>query len=259
MKLHAETSGHGPALVLLHGWGMHSGIWTTLLPELSRQFRVTCVDLPGHGRSPPPAGPFGLEESAAAVAAIAPRGAAWLGWSLGGQVALAASLAGADIHRLVLVATTPRFVAAPDWPCGIAATTLAGFAASLANDHRKTVRDFLVLQLRGDRHAAARLGELRRVLDERAEPEAEALRAGLDMLATTDLRARLDAVRQPALVIAGERDRLTPAEAGRRLAAGLPGGRLLALPGAAHVPFLSHPGAFASAVAGFLLDEEAAA
>jgi pimeloyl-[acyl-carrier protein] methyl ester esterase len=85
------------------------------------------------------------------------------------------------------------------------------------------------------------------------------LRAGLDILADTDLRSRLDTVRQPALVVAGERDRLTPAEAGRRLAAGLPGGRLLALPGAAHVPFLSHPGAFVAAVTGFLVDEEAAA
>ncbi|MFU8821449.1 MAG: pimeloyl-ACP methyl ester esterase BioH [Gammaproteobacteria bacterium] len=259
MRLHVETAGQGPSLVLLHGWGMHSGIWSTLLPELVRQFRVSCVDLPGHGRSPPPAGPLGLEESADAVAAIAPRGAAWLGWSLGGQVALAAALAGADIRRLVLVATTPRFVAAPDWPCGMAAATLAGFAASLANDHRKTVRDFLVLQLRGDRHAAVRLAELRRVLDERAEPAPKALRAGLDILATTDLRTRLAAVRQPTLVIAGERDRLTPGEAGQRLAAGLPDGRLLTLPGAAHVPFLSHPGAFAEAVAGFLLDDEAAA
>lgn len=259
MRLHVETAGQGPSLVLLHGWGMHSGIWSTLLPELVRQFRVTCVDLPGHGRSPPPAGPFGLESTADAVAAVAPRGAAWLGWSLGGQVALAAALAGADIRRLVLVATTPRFVAAPDWPWGMAAATLAGFAASLAEDHRKTVRDFLVLQLRGDRHAAARLGELRRTLEQRAEPEPDALRAGLDILATTDLRNLLDTVRQPALVVAGERDRLTPAGAGRRLAAGLPGGRLLALPGAAHVPFLSHPEAFVAAVTEFLMDEEAAA
>lgn len=259
MKLHAETVGHGPALVLLHGWGMHSGIWRTLLPEFARQFRVTCVDLPGHGCSRSPARLFGLGATADAVAAVAPRDAAWLGWSLGGQVALVAALAGVDIRRLVLVATTPRFVAAPDWPCGMAATTLAGFAASLAKDHRKTVRDFLVLQLRGDRHAATRLAELRRILDERPDPEPEALRAGLDILANTDLRALLHAVRQPALVIAGERDRLTPAEAGRRLAASLPGGRLLALPDAAHAPFLTDPGAFAAAVAGFLRDEEAAA
>ena len=256
MKLHVETTGHGPELVLLHGWGLHSSAWTTLLPELSQRFRVTCIDLPGHGRSPAPPGSFGLESAAAAIAAAAPPGAAWLGWSLGGQIALAAALAGAAIRRLVLVATTPRFVTAADWPCGMAATTLESFAASLAKDHRKTLRDFLTLQLRGDRHAATLLAELRRTLGERGDPDPGALRAGLDILGGTDLRDRLAAVHQPVLVIAGERDRLTPAEAGRRLAVGVGDGRFLALPGAAHAPFLTHPTEFAAAVGEFLLDEE---
>jgi len=256
VKLHAETAGHGPELVLLHGWGLHSGVWARLRPALGSGFRVTCIDLPGHGRSAAPPAGFGLASVAEAIATAAPPGAAWLGWSLGGQVALAAALAGAAIRRLVLVATTPRFVTAPDWPCGMDATTLAGFAASLANDHRKTVRDFLTLQLRGDRHAATLLAELRRTLDEHGDPEPGALRAGLDILSGTDLRDRLAAVRQPVLVIAGERDRLTPAEAGRRLAAGVADGRFLALPGAAHAPFLTHPAEFAAAVEAFLLEEE---
>ena len=259
MRLHAASCGHGPDLVLLHGWGLHSGAWTPLLPELGQRFRVTCIDLPGHGRSPAQPEGFGLESAAAAIAAIAPPGAAWLGWSLGGQLALAAALAGAAIRRLVLVATTPRFVAAPDWPCGMAAATLAGFAASLAEDHRKALRDFLTLQLRGDRHAATLLAELRRTLAEHGDPDPAALRSGLEILGCTDLRARLAAVRQPVLVIAGERDRLTPAEAGRRLAAGVRDGRVLVLPGAAHAPFLTHPAEFVAAVGEFLLDEESGA
>lgn len=259
MRLHAASCGHGPDLVLLHGWGLHSGAWTTLLPELGQRFRVTCIDLPGHGRSPAPPESFGLESAATAIAAIAPPGAAWLGWSLGGQLALAAALAGAAIRRLVLVATTPRFVAAPDWPCGMAAATLAGFAASLAEDHRKTLRDFLTLQLRGDRHAATLLAELRRTLAEHGDPDPAALRGGLEILGCTDLRARLAVVRQPVLVIAGERDRLTPAEAGRRLAAGVRDGRVLVLPGAAHAPFLTHPAEFVAALSEFLLDEESGA
>ena len=259
MKLHAETTGHGPAVVLLHGWGLHSGIWKPLLPALTRRHRVTCIDLPGHGRSAAPVGRFGLEEAAAAAAALAPPGASWLGWSLGGQVAMAAALAGEDIERLALVATTPRFVSAPAWPCAMALGTLAGFAAALAEDHRRTLRDFLTLQLRGDRRAATLLGELRAVLAERPEADPAALRAGLDILAATDLRDRLRAIGQPVLVIAGERDRLTPAEAGRRLADGLPDSRFVALPGAAHAPFLSHPEAFLSAIGPFLRGEEIAA
>lgn len=259
MKLHMETAGHGPALVLLHGWGLHSGIWSTLLPKLVQHYRVSCIDLPGHGHSPAPADAFDLEAAATAIAAHAPPGAAWLGWSLGGQLALAAALAGHDISRLVLVATTPRFVTAADWPCGVAPATLTGFAASLAADHRKTVRDFLSLQVRGDRHAASLLRKLRAALKERGDPAPGALRGGLEILAATDLRERLGALPQPTLVIAGERDRLTPAMAGQRLAASLPDGRCLVLPGAAHAPFLAQPAAFLAAVTGFLPGREAAA
>jgi pimeloyl-[acyl-carrier protein] methyl ester esterase len=111
------------------------------------------------------------------------------------------------------------------------------------------------LQVRGDRRAAALLAELRRVAGDRDPPAPVALASGLAVLTDTDLRHRLAAVVQASLVISGERDRLTPAEAGRRLAAGLPAGRFFCLPGAAHAPFLTHPGEFVTAVAAFLLDE----
>jgi pimeloyl-[acyl-carrier protein] methyl ester esterase len=254
VKLHAETRGRGPALVMLHGWGLDSAIWAPLLPELTRRFRVTCVDLPGHGCSE--AGPDAdLQGVAQSVASVAPPEADWLGWSLGGQIALAAALGEAEIRRLVLVATTPRFVAAPDWACGVRETILRGFADSLAADHLKTVRDFLTLQLRGDRRAATLLAELRRTLNQRGVPDAGTLRRGLGILAETDLRDQLRSVRQPALVISGERDRMTPAEAGRRLASGLTAARYVAFPGAAHMPFLSDPARFIAAVTGFLVEE----
>jgi pimeloyl-[acyl-carrier protein] methyl ester esterase len=60
-------------------------------------------------------------------------------------------------------------------------------------------------------------------------------------------------------VLAGERDRLTPAEAGRRLAAGLPRGRFHAFADAAHAPFLTHGEDFSAAVAAFLAGREEAA
>ena len=49
--LHVESAGHGPPIVLLHGWAMHSGLWGPLVPRLARRYRVHAVDLPGHGHS----------------------------------------------------------------------------------------------------------------------------------------------------------------------------------------------------------------
>lgn len=257
MKLHAQTAGHGPPLVMLHGWGLHSGIWSSVLARLRQRFRITCVDLPGHGESRGWTGDFDLETAAAAVLEVVPQRAAWLGWSLGGQVTLAAACAHRErVARMVLVATTPRFVTGPGWPCGIAPEVLAGFSAALDTDYRKTVNDFLTLQVRGDTQAASLLRQLRETVFERGVPEGQALRAGLAILAETDLRPVLHRLFQPALVFAGRRDRLTPPEAGRRLASALPAGRFHLSPSSAHAPFLSHPGEFVEHVAQFLEEDE---
>lgn len=253
MTLWAESAGRGPPLVMLHGWGLHSGIWGAALPLLQARFRVTRVDLPGHGASRACGGPFDLAGIVGAVAAVAPRHAAWLGWSLGGQVALAMAADAPDrIERLVLVATTPRFVTAPDWPCAVAPDVLAGFATALASDYRKAVDNFLALQVRGDRRAAALLRELRAAVFARGEPSPAALAAGLGVLAATDLRHRLPAVPLHALVVAGGRDRLSPPEAGRHLAVALPHGEFVCFPAAAHAPFLTHPARFTALVGEFL-------
>ena len=51
MTVHIETVGRGAPLILLHGWAMHSGLWTPLLSPLANHFQLHLVDLPGHGHS----------------------------------------------------------------------------------------------------------------------------------------------------------------------------------------------------------------
>lgn len=82
-------SGNGPLLVLLHGMGGNSGVWSGLLPLLSGR-RWVAVDLPGHGRSPA-LSCYGYVECAEAVASALPPGtdAVVLGHSFGGAVGLA--------------------------------------------------------------------------------------------------------------------------------------------------------------------------
>jgi len=255
--LHVESTGAGAPLVLLHGWAMHSGLWGPLAATLAPRFRVHAVDLPGHGHSAPVT-PCTLDTVTAAVAAAlkATEGPLTVvGWSLGGTVALHwARIAPARIARLVLVATTPCFAARDDWPQAMAAQTLARFGDELAVSYRLTLQRFLSLQLAGSADGRAALATLRRELFARGEPAPSALAAALAVLGAADLRAALPAIAQPALVIAGERDTLTPAAAGMALAAALPNARCVVIPGAGHVPFLSHPGEFARALDGFLDD-----
>lgn len=241
MKLFSATAGHGPGLVLLHGWGLHSGVWEETAALLAENFRVTLLDLPGHGRSPLWAGHYSLSELAQQLLESAPPHAIWLGWSLGGSIALRLAAQYPErINKLVLVTGTPKFVNAPDWAHGVAAATLDEFVRALTSDYRSCIRRFLALQLRGSAHAAQTLRRLSAIAFRHGEPDRRALAAGLALLRDSDLRGELDNITCPALVIAGERDTLTPPDAQRFLAARLPQAHFSVIAGAGHAPFLSH-------------------
>jgi pimeloyl-[acyl-carrier protein] methyl ester esterase len=260
-SLYMETVGQGPDLVLLHGWGLHGGVWDTLMPRLTPHLRVTRVDLPGHGRSRQlPMPPTLAELTLQVMAGIAP-GAVLLGWSLGGLVAQEAALEMPQrLRGLILANTTPRFVAADDWSCAMPPEQLREFAAGLAQDYKETLQHFLSLQVRGDESARASLRELRESLFAHGEPDTASLATGLSLLRDSDLRARLRQLSVPTLVLAGGYDRLTPAAAGEYLAQHIPGARFELFPKSAHAPFISHGEAFAAAVLHFVqgLHEEAA-
>ncbi|HUO80396.1 MAG TPA: alpha/beta fold hydrolase, partial [Steroidobacteraceae bacterium] len=68
MSLYRETLGHGPDVALLHGWGLHGGVFGALAAALATRFRVHALDLPGHGRSPWAKGAADLEGMARLVA-----------------------------------------------------------------------------------------------------------------------------------------------------------------------------------------------
>jgi len=236
-----EIQGCGPDLVLLHGWSLHGGMWGPWLGELAAHARLHVVDLPGHGRSAWPARVHDLGDLARCVLPCIPRGAVVLGWSLGGMVALElARRHPAQVSALVLVATTPRFLSGEGWEHGMRAEVLDSFARGLAADYRGTVQNFLALQTLGDEHAAQSLRMLRSRLDAHGEPDPRALETGLRILREADLRQALPHIAHPALVIAGDRDRVTPAAAGRELATALPAARYCLIGRGGHAPFLSH-------------------
>ena len=253
MTLHVEQRGSGPDLVLLHGWALHGGLWGNWLDALEDSYRLHLVDLPGHGRSDWSPELRSLEQLAAAVRPGIPTGAVVLGWSLGGLLALEiADRWPQALRALVLVATTPRFVQAEDWESGVPPQVLLDFARSLQTDHARTVQNFLALQTRGDEQAAATLRLMRRQLESHGPPDPRALATGLEILGSADLRSRIGAIAIPALVAAGENDRLTPPGAARALASALPQARLALMPGCAHAPFLSHPDDFLAELRPFL-------
>ena len=250
-RLYRRSIGQGPDLVLLHGWGLHSGIWEPLLGRLVERFRLHLVDLPGHGRSAATS-EFTLDGVCDALLHAAPDQADWLGWSLGGMLALdLAARHPQRVRRLVLAASNPKFVASADWPHAMAPDVLNGFARALEEDHDGTLKRFLALIARGSPDSAA-LRVLRDALRKAPPPATAGLRGGLRILRDEDLRVRIRQLDIPVLLLAGARDTLVPIEALRVLAQAHPHVRLQEFPHAGHAPFISHPQEFADVLAEFL-------
>jgi pimeloyl-[acyl-carrier protein] methyl ester esterase len=252
MSLHIESIGNGAPLLLIHGWGMHGGVWEEVAQKLAADLRVHSVDLPGYGHSKARKITT-LDSIVGELSAGFDESLAVCGWSLGGQIALHWAAREPDkVRRLILVASTPCFAQRADWTCGMEGDVLKQFAGDLEQNHAATLRRFIALQLRGSENERELLTRLRERLFSRGEPDMAALRAGLDILRDVDLRGDLQHIRQPAMIMAGERDKLTPPEASHYMARTMPSARLVEIAGAAHAPFLSHPEIVVEQIKSFL-------
>jgi pimeloyl-[acyl-carrier protein] methyl ester esterase len=248
MSWHAESRGTGPDLVLLHGWGLHSGVWTEVIPVLAARWRVHAIDLPGHGHSAGvEAGPF--DDATSELAAMVPKGATVCGWSLGGLIAQHLARRHPDrVGRLALVATTPCFAARPGWPHGMKAATLQTFADGLENNRDVMLKRFVALNAMHGPQGREAVRTFTQRLAERGPPSDRGLGATLEWLRDVDLREQTKGLEVRTTVIHGGRDMIVPAGAARWLAQNLPNATLHELASAAHMPFYSHRAEFVSAL-----------
>ncbi|WP_431066056.1 pimeloyl-ACP methyl ester esterase BioH [Methylotuvimicrobium sp.] len=239
MTIHYQIYGEGEPVVLVHGWAMHSGIWRDFAEQLAQTRRVVCVDLPGHGLSAEMP-EFTLESVCEQLSRIVDSKACWIGWSLGGSVALAMAKFFPDaVSSVVLLASNPCFVENADWP-GMPENQLDLFAENLCVDCESTLLRFLSLQINGLPEFKKLSKKLSAALRESRMPTAKTLQDGLAVLKQADLRPALAELRLPVAAMLGEKDTLVPVRIGEAMQAINPDLHLSVIKNAGHVPFLSH-------------------
>ncbi|MCF6218180.1 MAG: pimeloyl-ACP methyl ester esterase BioH [Gammaproteobacteria bacterium] len=245
MNLHIQSEGLGPPLVFLHGWGMNSDVWEDISPQLSQHYAVTLIDLPGHGRSTLTQHSYQLEQLAEELIEVIPQAAILVGWSLGGLIALQiAHQYPEQIQAVVMVASSPRFVQASNWPYGVDAAIFDKFARDLKDDYQATLKRFIAIQAMGSAHAKSEICTLRERILRHGNPHHKALQGGLRLLQQSDLRQSLAELHCPIKLILGSRDTLAPARIAGLLSQQHPHLESSIIQGAAHAPFISHPGEF---------------
>ncbi len=227
-------------LLFLHGWAQSQQIWCrqrAAFPD------AQALNLPGHGGAPDVA----ADAWAETVARQLPdEPCVLVGWSLGGMLALDIARRWPDrIAALALVATTPRFRRAPDWPPGCEDDLFAGFEAAVADESMRLLSRFFSLMLHGDALERRARNELARAAVDRRRPASPAgLSAGLELLAEIDLREALPGISAPAVIMHGEQDAIVPFAAGRQLAGAMPQARIEHFADCGHAPFLTRPERF---------------
>ncbi len=238
-KLFSESFGKGPDLVLLHGWGLHSGIWHRTATELSENFRITLIDLPGFGRSSD-LSDDSISNVMQEILNVAPLKATWIGWSLGGLIATKiASNFPERVAKLICVASSPKFLQDANWS-GMTADVLEKFAEQLHSDYEGTLKRFLLLQFHGLVLDKDLLQWLQSNLFQYGKPSLQTLMRGLFMLNTLDCRDEIKNIACPIKYILGRLDMLVPAKIVEDLPKLSSNIEITLFPKASHAPFLTH-------------------
>jgi 3-oxoadipate enol-lactonase len=259
-RLYAEIRGAGPPLLLVQGLGYATWAWQRQVPAFAARWTTIAFDNRGAGRSPKPPGPYSLEELADDAAAVlrvhADEPAHVIGLSMGGYIAQLLALRHPRLVRSLVLAGTgpgePTHTPVPE-------TTRQAWLSAAGLPPEQFARRTMPLSFAPgwtEKHP----DDYERLLAARLEyptpPECWAAQYDA-CVRFVEAGAPVEEIELPALVLHGDADRVVPIENGRALAARLPNGRLVELPGRGHLAPLEDPETFNGAVAAFLSEVEA--
>ena len=258
LDYHVAIQGDGPPLVLLHGFTGSSHSWAGISDDLAGQHRVIAVDLIGHGASAAPDDPdryaFGavVDDLAALSRELDLAPATWLGYSMGGRLALALAVRWPElVSDLILESATPGIEDAPERAARAASDE--ALATRIEEDGIPAfVQEWedLPLWQSQRRLPPAVLARQRNIrLQNRAAGLANALR-GMGQGRQEPLWQSLKEIDIPVLLIAGALDAKF-AEIAMSMGDHLPQATVAIVPNAGHAVHLEQPRRFVALVQGF--------
>ena len=250
MHIHRDRWGTGPRRVLfLHGWGCTGAMMKAAADALASGAQVMTLDFPGFGESDRPPEPWGVPEYAEAVRQLleeedfAP--CSCVAHSFGGRVAIWLASEHPDLFDK-LVITGGAGLKKPQ--------TEEAKKRSEAFRRKKAlwekVRGFAPLSGVAER-AEEKLRRKYGSADYNAL-DAEMRRTFVKVI-SLDLADRLPGIRQPTLLLWGDRDTETPLWMGQRMEREIPDAGLVVLEGGSHFAYLEQAGRFNTIVRHFLI------
>jgi pimeloyl-ACP methyl ester carboxylesterase len=243
VRLYYESSGRGPAVLLVMGLGMTLHAWWRTLPVLAASFRVLAFDNRGIGRSEPATLPYSVgqmaDDAVAVLDAAGEEAAHVYGISLGGMVAQEIALRHPErVRALVLGATTPG--GSRSTPPGDAALSFLARAAAMGPEETAWASvPYIYAERTRRRHGNRIAADVARRVQFPTEPVAYGQQ--LSAAAAHSTSARLEHITAPTLVVHGAEDAVVPPDNARVIADGIPDAGLRLWPHAGHLYVTDEP------------------
>jgi pimeloyl-ACP methyl ester carboxylesterase len=255
LDLHYLHAGSGHPVVLLHGWAAFKEIWWGTLRAVAPRYHGIALEWPGHGRSRPVADLIRLADLANLVVracdTLRLQHITVVGHSMGGRVAALLALLHPElVTRLVLVdaALDPAHIA----PYGKRMLALREVERTVALNRRIGRGLGWLLQPAPHDHRGGLIRPFLRRAYYTGLADPQVLHQFVTGLYEESLDDRLPEIRQPTLIVSGERDPLVLPRQARRAAELMPHAHLRIIPRAFHTPMDDRPAEFHRVLLNFL-------
>lgn len=250
-----RDTGTGTPIVLLHGLMAHGGFFRAQ-EELARDHRVITVDLRGHGESAEEGARPTVEQLAADIAGLAERldlqSAIGVGWSLGATVLwhVLAGPAAARFAGAVVVDMTARVKNDAEWDLGLSPEACEARSLAINEDFAGFAfaagQAIFAQPVSPEHQGLADWASL-----EFARNDPAAIGSVWASLIRQDVRALLQRIQHPTLIVHGARSELYGDDTADHLVAALPHARAVRFDRSGHAPHLEEPELFNATIRDF--------
>jgi pimeloyl-[acyl-carrier protein] methyl ester esterase len=241
--------------LFIHGWATDSRVWDGLTSDGD----IT-ITLPGHGAP----SKWSSHDLSPAIETIKyalknpniDMKKIGIGWSLGGEALMAFTATNPKaLDALVLIGASPSFIARKDFTHGQPKSLVRRMLMDLKKNPKETLRRFYQLNFTAEEIESSGAKKFLNLYEKTPSAfDTDSIALALECLINIDIRAELDKIKIPVLLIHGGRDEVCPIEAGQYLADKIENATFVRFNKAGHAPFLTEPERFTAAVEEFLRD-----
>jgi 3-oxoadipate enol-lactonase len=249
-----EIQGNGASLVLIHRMGDNLSMWYHQVPAFSKHYRVITYDIRGAGETESPEGGYSLstfaEDTYQLMRAIGVQDAVFLGYSMGGRIALELAIKHPEMVKAAILSSSPVFLTPPS-PQSAQRRPPMPMPDLLSKGGLEAFAEMHATSAFSPGFKSKNPAEFERYTKVKLLNKPENLNRLMRSLGEIGSPPDLSKVRCPVLIIVGEYDSLIGLESSKQVQKALTGSKFVVLP-TGHAAAIEQPERFNSVVLEFL-------